>query len=68
VIHAGGTVVPHSTWTRNLGYVIHQSRFHSDLESQTIGVMALAKRTAAASAGAEGPPWSYDVWWLKAGQ
>ena len=43
--------MPDSTQARNHVDVIHQSRFYCGLEGQTIAVMALAKRTAAASAG-----------------
>jgi len=43
--------MPDSTQARNHFDVIHQSRFYCALERQTSAVVALAKRTAAASAG-----------------
>ena len=51
MINVGGTDMPDSTQTRNRVDVIHQSRFYCALERQTSAVLALAKRTAAASAG-----------------
>jgi hypothetical protein len=54
--------MPDSTWARNYGHVIHQSRFYCALEGQTIAVIVLAKRTAAASAGSGWPSWSRGMW------